>query len=264
MLALLSTIALAPFNLHHSPFNVRHDFTMLSLFNIFRFAVFFTVMAWSLIVLGLSAFFDHLIISSDMTRYVPFAIFLAVCTLIIIPTLLIAGSFKRIVLSQVRCELAFAGLLGLMWLILGLSTASAEDSIVTCDFDGSGDFVESDEYSTDMYHEQLRVLRAFSLFNAILLLGFFLVLLFLACRQHLMGRTLVWTSRTTIYPWFGGAPEVPSKEWDVSQESLGLPQPVTSKDGVTIAKMPKGTTTLSGDSPMNAGGHYIIYIPPPA
>jgi len=250
----------SPFTLH-----VRHDLTMLSFFNIVRFVIFFTVMAWSLIVLGLSAFFDHLIISSDMTRYVPFAIFLAVCTLVIIPTLLITGSLKRGgLMSQVRTELAFTGLLGLLWLILGLSTASAEDSIITCDFDGSGDFVESDEYSTDMYHEQLRVLRAFSIFNALLLLGFFLFLLFLTIRQHLMGRTFVWTSRSTTYPWFGGVPDVPAKEWNVSQESLGLPEPVTSKKGVTINKLPKGTTTLAGDSPMNAGGHYIIYIPPPA
>lgn len=139
-----------------------------------------------------------------------------------------------------------------------------------------------------MYHEQLRVLRAFSIFNALLrtssvsarllrddehlltyslralVLGFFLFLLFLTIRQHLMGRRLVWTSRATKYPWFGGVPEVPAKEWDVSQESLGLPEPVTSKKGVTINKIPKGTTTLSGESPMNAGGHYIIYIPPPA
>jgi len=236
----------------------------LAMFRIFRFAIFFTVMAWSLIVLGLAAFFDHLIISSDMTRYVPFSIFLAVITLVIIPTLLIAGALKKWqLLSQVRTELAFTGLLGLMWLILGLSTASAEDSIVTCDFDNSGEFVESDQYSTDMYHEQLRVLRAFSIFNAILLLAFFAILLWMTIRQHLMGRTLVWTSRTTTYPWFGGAPVVPSKEWNTSQESLGLPPPVTAKKGAFDGKMPKGTTAISGDSPMNAGGHYIIYIPPP-
>jgi len=235
---------------------------MLSIFNLIRFAVYFTVMAWSLIVLGLGAFFDHLIISNDMTRYVPLAIFVAVITLLIIPTLLIAGSLKRgLLLSQVRSELAFTGLLGLLWFILGISTASAEDSEITCDFDGSGDFVESDEYTTAMYHAQLRVLRAFSIFNAFLLIAFFLFLLFLAFRQHHMGRGLVWTYRTTTYPWFGGAPAVPAKDYMVSQESLGLPVPVTSKGGKSSP--PKGTTTLAGEG-MNAGGHYIIYIPPPA
>lgn len=73
-------------------------------------------------------------------------------------------------MSQVRSELAFTGLLGLMWLselafnlnardtrlnslrhsVLSLSTASAEDSVITCDFDGSGDFVESDECTSSL------------------------------------------------------------------------------------------------------------------
>jgi len=232
---------------------------MLSVFQTIRLAVFGTVLAWSLIVLGLGAFFDHLIIMNDLTRYVPLAIFVAVVTMIIVPTLLLANSFKKSqLLSQVRSELAFVGLLGLLWLILGFSTGSGEESIIECDFDGDGDFMESDEYSTDMYHAQLRVLRAFSIFNAVLLIGFFLFLLVLAIRQHRMGRTFVWTSGVASYPWFGGAPVVPSKEFNVSQDSL--PPPVTAK-GANGKAPQKGTTTTA---PMQSGGHYIIYIPPPA
>jgi len=231
---------------------------MLSIFQTIRLAIYATVLAWSLIVLGLGAFFDHLIIMNDLTRYIPLAIFVAVCTMIIIPTLLLAGSFKRTQLfTQVRSELAFVGLLGLLWFILGISTASGEASTIECDFDGDGDFVESDEYSTAMFHAQLRVLRAFSIFNAVLLLGFFLFLLVLAIRQHRMGRTFVWTSGVASYPWFGGAPVVPSKEFNVSSDSL--PPPVTAK-GANGAPQ-KGSTTTA---PMQSGGHYIIYIPPPA
>jgi len=232
---------------------------MLSIFQTIRLAIYITVLAWSLIVLGLGSFFDHLIIMNDLTRYVPLAIFVAVCTLLIVPTLLLANSFKHtLILTQVRSELAFVGLLGLFWFILGVSTGSGENSIIECDFTGDGDFVESDEYSTDMYHAQLRVLKAFSIFNAVLLLGFFLFLLVLAVRQHRMGRTFVWTSGVASYPWFGGAPVVPSKEFNVSQDSL--PPPVTAK-GATVGKIPqKGTTTTA---PMQSGGHYIIYIPPP-
>jgi len=233
---------------------------MLSAFKIFRFAICFTVIAWSLIVLGLGAFFDHLIISSNLTRYVPYSIFVAVLTLVIIPGLLIVGSLRRyMILSQVRSELAFTGLLALLWFILGATTASAEDVTISCDFDGDGDFVESDEYSTDMYHAQVRVLRAFAIFNAILLLIYFLSLLFLAFRQHHMGRKIVWTSTAATYPWFGpSAPPVPSKDFNDSMESL--PAPVTAKG----SPKSKGTT-LAGQVPgMNVGGHYIIYIPPPA
>jgi len=231
---------------------------MLSIFQTIRLAIYATVLAWSLIVLGLGAFFDHLIIMNDLTRYIPLAIFVAVCTMIIVPTLLLAGSFKRSQLfTQVRSELAFVGLLGLLWFILGISTATGEESMIECDFDGDGDFTESDEYSTDMFHAQLRVLRAFSIFNAVLLIGFFLFLLVLAVRQHRMGRNFVWTSGVASYPWFGGAPVVPSKEFNVSSDSL--PPPVTAKGANNGAQ--KGTTTTA---PMQSGGHYIIYIPPPA
>jgi len=237
---------------------------MLPIFRAIRFSIFFTVMAWSLIVLGLAAFFDHLIISSDETRYVPYAIFVAVITLVTIPTLLIAGSLRRyMLLSQVRMELLFTGVLGLFWFILGVTTGPAEDVEITCDFDGTGDFVETDEYSTETYQEQLRVLRAFAIFNALLLLGYFLFLLFLAFRQHHMGRRIVWTSTAATYPWFG-APIVPPKEFDVSQESLPIPATAKWSPGKTKSSPPKGTTTLTGEVPgMNAGGHYIIYIPPP-
>lgn len=218
-------------------------------------------MAWSLIVLGIGAFFDHLIIENDLTHYIPLAIFVAVCTLIIIPTLLVFGSRLRTLLfAQVRSELAFIGLLGLLWFILGVSTASAEDVTISCDFDGDGDFEESDEYSTETYQEQLRVLRAFSIFNALLLFGFFFFILFLAARQHRMGNKYVWTSSVTSYPWFGGVPPVPSKELNLSHDSL--PAPVTAK-GSPGGKAPKNTTTVMGEAPMKTGGHYIMYIPPP-
>jgi len=237
---------------------------MFPIFRIIRFSIFFTVMAWSLIVLGLSAFFDHLIISSDETRYVPFAIFVAVINLVVIPTLLITGSLRRyMVLSQVRTELALVGLLGLFWFILGITTGPAEDVTITCDFDGSGDFIETDEYSTETYQEQLRVLRGFSIFNALLLIAYFVFLLVLALRQHRMGRRIVWTSTAATYPWFGGAPLIPNKDYLVSEDSLPPPVLAKGSPGKT-GSPPKGTTTLTGEVPgMNAGGHYIIYIPPP-
>jgi len=236
---------------------------MLSAFQTIRVAIFGTVLAWSLIVLGLGAFFDHLIIMNDLTRYVPLAIFVAVITLLIAPTLLLAPSFRRgQLLSQVRCELALVGFLSLLWFILGVSTGSGESAIIECDFTGDGDFVESDEYTTDMYHAQLRVLKAFSVFNAVLLFGFFLFLLVLAIRQHRMGRTFVWTSGVASYPWFGGAPVVPGKEFNVSQDSL--PLPVTAKGASTNNNGKAAQKAATTSVPMETGGHYIIYIPPPA
>jgi len=234
---------------------------MPSVFLTVRIALYATVMAWSLIVLGIGAFFDHLIIADSLTRFIPLAIFVAVCTLVILPTLLVAGGFKGTpLISQIRSELTFIGLLGLLWFILGLTTGPAEGTIIECDFDGDGDFMETDEYSTAMFHAQLRVLTAFSIFNALLLLGFFFFVLFLVVREHRMGFREVWTSSMTSYILFGGAPPVPTKEFNASQDSL--PVPVTSKS-YADGKAPPKMTTVTGASPMGTGGHYIIYIPPP-
>jgi len=142
-------------------------------------------------------------------------------------------------------------------MVLAIYSASEPDVIVECDFDGDGDFEESDEYSTDTYMAQYRVVKSFATFNALLLLAFFAFLLVMSLMHHSKGRSIVWASKTTTYPWFGGAPPLPSKEFNVSSESL--PLPVTSKFGPSAGKM----QSISGTGPMKAGGHYIIYIPPP-
>lgn len=81
-----------------------------------------------------------------IARFIPLSIFVSVATFLILPALIIFGFINRAFLvQQVRIELAFTGVLGLLWFILGIYTAMEKDTEVECDFDGDGDWVESDE-----------------------------------------------------------------------------------------------------------------------
>jgi len=226
----------------------------MPLFNIIRLSVFCAVMAWTLIVLGLAAFFEHLIIASQYTRFIPLAIFVATVTLIAIPAMLLFGTFKRVLLiSQTRVELGLIGLLGVFWFALGIYTTTEESADVECDFDGDGVYQESSDYSSDTFHSQYRVLQAFSLFNSILLIGYLLFLLFLTMRQHSQGRRFVWISGTTSFPWFGGDAQPP-----LPDKSMSLPTA-----HVTVQALPGKQQKSETGAPMRAGGHYLIYIPAP-
>jgi len=227
---------------------------MLSTFNIIRVAIFAAVLAWTLIVIGLAAHLDQLLIANEYTAFIPLAIFVSACTFVMLPALIVFGFMKRrFLVQQVRVELAFVGLLAGLWLIVGLYTAMEPDTEVECDFDGDGDWVESDEFSTDTYHAQYHTIEAFSLLNAILLIAYLIFVLILAFRQRKSSKSQVW--RAPVSSLLGGTSpsetSYPPKTVDDSLESL--------PKGVTAAKILAQTTT----TPMKAGGHYIIYIPPP-
>jgi len=237
---------------------------MPSVFNIIRLSIFAAVLAWTLIVLGLASHLEQMLIANELTRFIPLSIFICACTLLIVPALLISGLLRRpLKLKEVRLELPLVGILGLLWLILGIYTAFEPDTEVECDFDGDGDWEESDIFSTDTYHAQYRTLEAFAIFNAILLIAYFFLLLLLSMKEHIQARTHVWYSDIVTYPWF-----------KPSDADRPLPQPVTAKHlGGTIGKFQftfPGTKAeahmqevQTDDGPMKAGAHYIIYIPPP-
>jgi len=256
---------------------------MLSVFNIVRLSAFVSVVAFSLIVLGLAAFFDHIIVENDLTRFIPLAIFVAVCTLIIIPTLLLFGVLKRVLLiSQVRSELTFVGLLGLLWSILGIYTSIEPETIIMCDFD-PGDFFELAEgaasgdapYSNDTYQLQYRVLKAFAILNALLLVSYSFFVLLLALRQHHLGRKSIWTSGITSIPFFTAPKEDPSQEKALMGSGRRrATETRQAADRPPLARQPSRPTPPSQPqpqpqsspvvmSPMKPGGQYIMYIPPP-
>jgi len=76
-----------------------------------------------------------------------------------------------------------------------------------------------DGFSTETYQAQYRVLEAFSLFNAILIWAFLLLLFGLALKHHKNGHQDIWFLPVTTFDWFGRG----------SKKAGKLPAPVTSR-----------------------------------
>ncbi|KAI5124975.1 hypothetical protein M0805_007401 [Coniferiporia weirii] len=205
-----------------------------SLFNTVRIGIYFGILICTVICLAIAVHFENMLESSDLTHFVPFAIFVSVVSLLVIVALLVSTLFKGRNPVSTRIELACLGLLAVLWLALGsfLAASEAAEADVECFSSDStlDDPVELPGFTTDIYHSQYRVLEAFSIFNLILVFGFLLVLLFLALRQHRKGYKKVWLYPVPVYPWFGGSSGSGPYMHGSSSRNKGLPAPVTAKD----------------------------------
>jgi len=209
------------------------SFRMPSAFTIFRAAVYGAVLLWTLICLAIAGHFQSILASSNLTTFVPLAIFVSCAGFLIIASLLLF-SLKRVKNPiSTRIELASLGLVGILWIALSslLTTSDANDADVECYTSStSTTLVDDPSFSTDVYHAQYRVLEAFSVFNAILIWGFFAILLALAIKHHFSGETQVWYCPVTSYPWF-------AKYSNKSKKALPkLPAPVTARTGGSRSK----------------------------
>lgn len=196
---------------------------MPATFNIARAVIYVTVLLWTVICLAIAVHLHGLLATSDLTRFIPFAIFVCSASLIIMLTLLAFTFMRERSPISTRIELGCLGLAGTFWLSLGafLATSDSEAADVECfTSDGSiSNAITVPGFSTETYHAMYRVLEAFSLFNTILVWGFFFFLLGLVLRQHLIGQRSMWYCAVTSYPWFGNDKGSKSK----------LPHPVTSR-----------------------------------
>ncbi|KAI0254385.1 hypothetical protein BJV78DRAFT_1274206 [Lactifluus subvellereus] len=193
---------------------------MFSTFNIIRASIYSLVFLWSVICLAIAAHFQSVLSASDLTRFVPFAIFVSSATLAIILVLSAFSVRRNMNPVSTRIELGCLGLMGTFWISLGgfLASSASETASVEC-FVSATDLTPIDGgFSTEAYQAQYRVLEAFSLFNAILILGFLLLLFGLAVKHHMNGRRDVWFSPVTTFDWFGRDSKKASK----------LPAPVTA------------------------------------
>jgi hypothetical protein len=196
---------------------------MPTVFNIIRACLYATILLWTVICFAIAVHFQGLLASSNLTRFVPFAIFVCVAGLLVILAL-IGFTFRRHLNPiTLRMELACLAFAGTLWIALGayLATSDSNDAEVEC-FSSASSTTPLDSsaaFNTDTYHAQYRVLEAFSLFNAILFWGFCLFLLCLALREHFRGEYQVWHVPVTSYPFFNRYSKTPPK----------LPQPVTSR-----------------------------------
>ncbi|KAL0950015.1 hypothetical protein HGRIS_010023 [Hohenbuehelia grisea] len=198
-----------------SPSGLRALFSVFSsrapgmtLFNAIRTSIYVTVFVFTLICLAMAGHFQTVLASSDLTRFVPFAIFVCTASLVIIVTLLSFSFIKkeRNPIST-RIELACLGLVGTFWLVLGvfLTTSESQSADVEC-FTDQTNLVPIDEslasFQTDQYHAMYRVLMAFALINAFLMLFSFVTLLVLALMRHYTGDEHMWYGPVTSCAWF--------------------------------------------------------------
>jgi len=196
---------------------------MPAAFNIARAVIYVTVLLWTMICLAISVHLHGLLATSDLTRFIPFAIFVCSAALIIMLSLLGFTLMRDRSPISTRIELGCLGLAGTFWLSLGafLATSASLNADVEC-FASTGstsNLINMPGFSTETYHAMYRVLEAFSLFNTILVWGFFFFLLALVLRQHFMGHRSMWYYPVTSYSWFGKSKGSKSK----------LPDPVTSR-----------------------------------
>jgi len=181
---------------------------MASLFNKIRAAIYGSVLLFTVICLAMAAHFQTVLAASDLTRFVPFAIFVCSASLFIFVVLLVFSFFlrERNPIST-RIELASLGLAGMFWLVLGvfLATSDSQSADVECfASDTSTEPLDSSmaSFHTDQYQAMYRVLNAFSLINATLILLSCFILLFLAVRKHRKGDEHMWYGPVTSCAWF--------------------------------------------------------------
>jgi hypothetical protein len=197
---------------------------MPSKFNIVRASLYAVILAWTIICLAIAAHFQTLLVITDLTRFVPFAIFVCSVSLLILLVLLVCSALRDRNPISTRIELGCLGLLGTFWLALGayLASSDSENADVECysSVDGS-EIVDVAGFSTETYQAQYRVLEAFSLFNVILVWGFLLFLLGMTLKHYYRVNRNVWFIPVTVYPWFGPRSSMSKLPAPVSTRSRG-------------------------------------------
>lgn len=222
------------------------------LFNTIRAAVYATVLVFTVICLGMAGHFNSVLARSDLTQFVPFAIFVCTASLFIFMVLILFSLFlrERNPIST-RIELAMLGLAGLFWLILGvyLTTSESQDADVEC-FTPDNQFVldpESASFQTDQFQAMYRVLMSFALMNAALIIASALILLFLAYRKHRNGDKHVWHVPVTSNAWFSN--------YNNKGETTYTEKPQRRRTGDTMRSLlPTHTPSPSRDAAPAAAG----------
>ncbi|ESK96015.1 hypothetical protein Moror_7360 [Moniliophthora roreri MCA 2997] len=205
----------------------RNKSRMPSLFNIIRGVIFASAILFSIICLAMAGHFQNVLAASDLTRFVPFAIFVCSASLFIITVLLSCSlALKERNPISTRIEIVCLGLAGILWLVLGvyLTTSESQDADVEC-FASETATQPLDPsaamFHTDQYQAMYRVLMIFALLNAILLLASFTGLLSLAWRKHKQGDQHMWYGPVTSCAWFNSYSK-PTKRSGRSQQSGGI------------------------------------------
>ncbi|KIY49241.1 hypothetical protein FISHEDRAFT_41606 [Fistulina hepatica ATCC 64428] len=186
-------------------------------FNTVRTCIYGVIILFSVICLSMAGHFASVLSMTDLTRFVPFAIFVCAISILLFAMLILVSLIlrERSPIST-KIELGVLGFLGLLWLTLGLflTCSDAQSADVEC-FSSESDTTALDDseasFHTDVYRAMYRVLMVFSFANACLVLSFFAFLLILAVRRHRNGDDHMWHGPVTSCAWFKDYRDPPSK-----------------------------------------------------
>ncbi|KAJ3857412.1 hypothetical protein EV368DRAFT_77766 [Lentinula lateritia] len=222
----------------------RRKSRMPSLFNSVRGGIYVAAMLFTVICLAMAGHFEAVLASSDLTRFVPFAL------------LGFSFLFRERNPISTRLELASLALAGIFWLALGIYLASSDSQSadVECFASATSTQVLDDSsasFHTEQYQAMYRVLNAFSLINATLLLISAFGLFLLALRRHRKGDEHMWYGPVTSCAWFNEY----SKRRDRVKRSRSGILPVETVVPVFTEKPSRRSTRHRSQSRGHSRGH---------
>jgi len=223
---------------------------MANIFTTIRLGVFGVILLFSLITLGLAA---NLTSKTIGWTFPGFSVAVSILTMVIaIPMLVVDILRKGSFVSWVVTEIAWCGLLWILWL------SSAALSTSTLLFTGDCGVWDSELQSLC---QQYSALQAFSWLTWLLLTGYIIILIVLSVLATVKGNSRVWLSPTSDLSFspthtHSGEPKIPPTNYNPNY--TGTPgayppgqQPVGYNPGTNYA----GTPVVSG-------GQYNQFAPP--
>ncbi|KAG8762806.1 hypothetical protein FRC11_007680 [Ceratobasidium sp. 423] len=164
----------------------------MALFDTLRLASFATVLAFSLIVLGISGYWVSQLegVATSLATSSSFSLAVAVITwAFMFPVLLVSTMRRGSFLSWVAIELGICGLLWVLWLASASYTTSMSAGVtLNCDLAFSVEF--------ESVCRQYQAIQAFSWLNWLILFAYIVLVVILAVKAMNRGQS-VWTMEIT-------------------------------------------------------------------
>ncbi|KAJ7591023.1 hypothetical protein C8J56DRAFT_550508 [Mycena floridula] len=182
---------------------------MPKLFNTIRLAIYGVLLLFAAICMAMAGRFASILAMTDLTRFVPGALFVCVANVLVILVLLAAGLLGSRNPVNTQMELGGMFVVGASFTILGivLAVLDSKDADVECFSSTASTTVVDDSlasFHTEQYQAMYRVLNAFALMNGIIALTVCAIMLVLAKRRANNGDQHLWYGPITSFAWFHG------------------------------------------------------------
>lgn len=180
----------------------------MNLFSVFRISLFSLTIAFSLIGLGLNAYFISLTVPYFYFIFSALGVATAVLTILTVPIMLIVDFIRRgAFTSMIVFELSWLFILAILWV------ATAGEAIYTFNYYyPQGCIYGSIDPTANTYCMELQAVEAFAFLNFLIFLGYTSVLLVFSIIGSSRGNS-VWTSSVKDATFFA------QKSWPAQQQT---------------------------------------------